>query len=225
MSKLSEKMNDDMLLFGLTKTTRDIYLRCVKRLAKYYNRTPDKITEQEVQQYILYLIKDRKLSYSSSNCMVCALKFFYSKTLGYSNTSFHLPPIVKTPQNLPYVPSRQEIKNLLSAANDIKHQVILMLAYGAGLRISEIANLKIKHIDSEHMCLHIKEGKGQKDRYALLSPCLLSKLREYWLTYHPTLWLFPHEDGVHPVKTDAIRYILYTVKKKLGYRRNMDYMR
>jgi integrase/recombinase XerD len=215
MSKLSEKMNDDMILCGFSKSTREVYISCVRRMAKYYRRSPDKVSNEEVQQYILYLLKGKKLSYASCNCTVAALKFFYGKTLGYSMTSFFIP-VARRPQKLPEVPSRQEIKQLFSVANDVKQRVILMLAYGAGLRISEIAKLQVRNIDSEQMCLQIEQGKGHKDRYALLSTCLLLELRHYWKVYHPTTWFFPLEDGTGPVSIDAISYIWTQIKKKAG---------
>lgn len=202
-----------MLLYGFSQNTRKVYINSIRSMAKYYNRSPEQISNDEIQQYILHLLKDKKFSYSTCNCLVSALKFFYEKTLGHPITSFCIP-IAKQPQKLPNVPSRQEIQQLLSAAHDVKHRVILMLAYGAGLRISEIANLKIKNIDSEQMCLKIELGKGHKDRYALLSPYLLSELRHYWKTYHPKTWLFPFEDGTRPITTPAIRYIWKQIKKK-----------
>lgn len=109
MSKLSEKMNDDMLLCGFSESTRTVYINCVRRLSKYYNRSPKNISDEEVQKYILFLLKKKKLSYSSCNCMVSALKFFYGKTLKYSMTSFYIP-VAKRRQKLPVVPSRKEIE-------------------------------------------------------------------------------------------------------------------
>jgi site-specific recombinase XerD len=182
-------------------------------MAKYYNRSPDQISTDEVQQYLLHLLKDKKFSYSTCNCLVSALKFFYEKTLGHSGTSFCIP-IVKQPQKLPEVPTRQDIQQLFSVTHDVKYRVILMLAYGAGLRISEIANLKIKDIDSEQMCLKIEQGKGHKDRYTLLPPSLLIELRQYWKMYHPKIWLFSLADGTEPITTPSIRRIWKQIKKK-----------
>jgi len=213
MSKLSEKMNDDMLLSGFSDNTRTVYISCVRRLSKYYNRSPQNISDEEVQQYILFLLKKKNLSYSSCNCMVSALKFFYGRTLKYSMTSFYIPS-AKQPQKLPVVPSRKDIKKLFSVAKNLKQQLILMLAYGAGLRASEIISLQIKNIDSEQMCIQIEQGKGGKDRYVILSPCLLSTLRNYWHAYHPSTCFFPLEDGSGHIKTDAIRYIWKQLKKR-----------
>ncbi|BCA97152.1 putative integrase/recombinase y4qK (plasmid) [Legionella antarctica] len=213
MSKLSNKMNNDMLLHGFSFNTRKSYITSIRRMANYYNRSPDKISNDEIEQYLLHLLKDKKFSYSTCNCLVSALKFFYEKTLGHPNTSFCIP-IVKQPQKLPEVPSRQEIQQLFSVAHDVKYRVILMLAYGSGLRISEIANLKIKDIDSEQMCLKIEQGKGQKDRYTVLPPCLLIELRQYWKAYHPKTWLFSLTDGTEPITTPSIRRIWQQIKEK-----------
>lgn len=204
-----------MILHGFSFNTRKSYITSIRRLAKYYNRSPDQISNDEIQQYLLHLLKDKKYSYSTCNCLVSALKFFFEKTLGHSKTNFCIP-IVKQPQKLPEVPSRQEIQQLFSVAHNVKHRVILMLAYGAGLRISEIANLKIEDIDSEQMCLKIGQGKGHKDRYTLLPPCLLTELRHYWQTYHPKIWLFSLADGTEPITTPSIRRIWKQIKKKSG---------
>jgi integrase/recombinase XerD len=213
MSKLSEQMNDDMLLYGFSESTRLVYINCVRRMSNYYHRSPKNISDVEVQQYILYLIKKKKLSYSSCNCMVSALKFFYGKTLKYSMTSFHIP-VAKHSQKLPEVPSRNDIKKLFSVTKNIKQQLVLMLAYGAGLRLSEIVKLQIKNIDSDQMCIQIKQSKGAKDRYVLLSPYLLSTLRNYWVIYHRVLWLFPLKDGSNHIKKYSVSYIWTQLKNK-----------
>lgn len=212
-------MNDDMLLHGFSFNTRRSYINSIRRMAKYYNRSPEQISNDEIESYILHLLRDEKLTYSSCNCLLAALKFFYVKTLGYPKTPFVIP-ITKQPLKLPNVPSRNDIKQLFSVTNDVKQRIILMLAYGAGLRISEITNLKIKNIDSEQMCLHIEQSKGNKDRYALLSPKLLSELRKYWKTYHPQTWLFPREDGTGPVKPLTIHRIWKKIKEKAGLKKH-----
>lgn len=218
MSKLSERMNDDMLLCGFSENTREVYIGCVRRISKFYHLSPEKISDEDVQKYILFLLKKKKLSYSSCNCMVSALKFFYGKTLKYSMTSFYIPS-AKQPQKLPVIPSRNDIVKLFSVTKNLKQQVILMLAYGAGLRTSEIIRLQIKNIDSEQMCIQIEQGKGGKDRYVILSPCLLSTLRNYWRIYHPLTWFFPLEDGSGHIKTDAISHIWRQLKKKAGLKK------
>jgi integrase/recombinase XerD len=136
MSKLSNKMNNDMLIHGFSFNTRKSYITSIRRMAKYYNRSPEQISNEEIKQYLLYLLKEKKFTYSTCNCLVSALKFFYEKTLGLPR-DFICVPIVKQPQKLPYVPTRQEIEQLISVATDVKSRAILMLAYGAGLRISE----------------------------------------------------------------------------------------
>ena len=128
-------------------------------------------------------------------------------------TSFYIPS-AKTPQKLPVVPSRKDIKKFFSAANSLKQELILMLAYGAGLRVSEIVALQIKNIDSEQMCIQIEQGKGGKDRYVILSSCLLSTLRNYWHTYHPLNWLFPLDDGSGHITANAVSHIWRRLKKR-----------
>ncbi len=220
MSTLSKQMDDDMLLHGFSYNTRKSYINSIRRMAKYYNRSPDKIGVDEVESYILHLLRDEKRTYSTCNCLVSALKFLYEKTLGYPKTSF-VVPITKQPLKLPNVPSRKDIEQLFSVTSDVKQRIILMLAYGAGLRISEIANLKINNIDSEQMCIQIEQGKGHKDRYALLSPKLLSELRRYWKVYHPQTWLFPSANGAGPVKPLTIHRVWKKVKEKSGLKKNL----
>tara|TARA_Y100000588_G_C14247930_1_gene922202 strand:+ start:513 stop:1358 length:846 start_codon:yes stop_codon:yes gene_type:complete len=219
MSELSVKMNKDMILHGFSENTRKSYIGSIRRLALYYQRSPDKISSREVEDYLLHLLKDKKLTYSTCNCLVSALKFLYEKTLEQSKTPF-IVPITKQPLTLPVVPSRKDIEKLFSVADNVKHRLILMLAYGSGLRISEIASLKITNIDSEQMCIKVEQGKGHKDRFVLLSPQLLIELRQYWKVYRPISWLFPGKNANSPVKPLTIHRVWKKIKEKSGLRKH-----
>ena len=190
MGALREQMDRDMVLRGMSPRTRESYLAAVAGMAKFYRRSPDQLDQAQVQHYLLHLMTERKLAWSSCNIAVSALKFFYHVTLKREQAHFDIPR-ARAPHKLPQILSREEIARLIEHTGDIKHRLILMLAYGAGLRVSELCHLKLADIDSSRMSIRVEQGKGAKDRYSLLSPRLLVELRRYWSVYHPHQWLFP----------------------------------
>ena len=190
MSPLRKQMEADMAVRGLAHRTRETYVQSVAKLAKFYGRGPDRISEAEVQRYLLHLLQERKLAHSSCNVMVSALEFFYRVTLKQRQIEFCLPR-PKVPAKLPQILSREEVSALIGKTTNLKHRALLMATYGAGLRLGEVCHLKPGDIDSKRMMLRVEQGKGAKDRYTLLSPRLLEELRRYWLLHRPRLWLFP----------------------------------
>ncbi len=196
MGELRTRMDNDMLVRGRADRTRESYLAAVAGLAKYYRRCPDQISHDEVQAYVLYLIKERKLSYSTCNIAVQAFRFLYHTTLGRHRAEFELPHI-KQPRRLPEIFSREEIARLLGAATNPKHHALLAATYSAGLRVSEVVKLKPADIDSTRMTIRIEQAKGAKDRYSLLSMLLLEELRAYWKRLRPKVWLFETRTGKH----------------------------
>ncbi|MGH8647706.1 MAG: site-specific integrase [Burkholderiales bacterium] len=190
MSPLRKQMEADMAVRGLAYRTRETYVESVAKLAKFYGRGPDRISEAEVQRFLLHLLEERKLAHSSCNVMASALEFFYRVTLGRRETEFCLPR-PKVPARLPQILSREEVARLIEKTSNLKHRTILMTTYAAGLRLSELCHLRVADIDSDRMTLRIEQGKGAKDRYTLLSARLLTELRRYWLAYRPGRWLFP----------------------------------
>lgn len=190
MGALREQMDQDMVLCGMSARTRESYLAAVAAMAKFYRRSPERIEEHEVQRYLLHLIQERKLAWSSCNIAVSGLKFLYHTTLKRPQTQFAIPR-ARAPQKLPQILAREEIARLIECTPNLKHRAILMLAYGAGLRVSELCHLQLGDIDSSRMSIRVEQGKGAKDRYTLLSPRLLAELRRYWIAYHPHQWLFP----------------------------------
>ena len=190
MSPLRKQMEADMAVRGLAHRTRETYVQSVAKLAKFYGRGPDRISEAEVQRYLLHLLQERKLAHSSCNVMVSALEFFYRVTLKRRQIEFCLPR-PKVPAKLPQILSREEVSTLIGKTTNLKHRALLMATYGAGLRLGEVCHLKPGDIDSKRMMLRVEQGKGAKDRYTLLSPRLLEELRRYWLLHRPRLWLFP----------------------------------
>ena len=213
MGALRKQMDGDLVVRGMAVRTREAYLGAVAGLAKHYGRRPDRITEQEVQNYLLHLIEQRKLAWSSCNIVAQGLKFFYRVTLRRSEAQFVIP---RAPQNLPQILSREEIAALIQKTLNLKHRAILMTAYGAGLRLNEICHLRIGDIDSDRMTIRVEQGKGAKDRYTLLSPRLLAELRRYWVAHRPKEWLFTARDPERPIYDHTVQRIFYAAKDRAG---------
>jgi integrase/recombinase XerD len=209
MGVLRERMEREMVLRRMAFRTRRSYAEAVAALARHYRRSPDQLTEQEIQGYLLYLIEQRKLARSSCLVALHGLRFFYHETLKREDLNFGVPR-TRAPQKLPEILSREEIERLFAAATQFKHRVLLMTTYAAGLRVSEVCALKLGDIDSARMTIRVEQGKGSKDRYSLLSPRLLTDLRRYWQMDRPRLWLFPAarcaDRPMHPHTAQKIYY-------------------
>jgi len=211
MGALRKQMDGDLVVRGMAVRTREAYLGAVAGLAKHYRQRPDRISVQEVQNYLLHLIEDRKLAWSSCNIVAQGLRFFYRVTLKRSEAQFAVPR-ARQPQKLPQILAREEVMMLNENTADLKHRAILMMAYGAGLRLNEICHLKVTDIDSKRMTIRVEQGKGAKDRYTLLSPRLLAELRRYWTFYRPKLWLFTSRDGLEPISDGTVQKIYHHAK-------------
>ena len=215
MGTLRKQMDADLVVRGMAIRTREAYLGAVAGLAKHYGRRPDRIGEQEVQKYLLHLIEERKLAWSSCNIVAQGLKFFYRTTLKRSEAQFVIPR-ARQPQKLPQILSREEVAALIGSTLNLKHRAILMIAYGAGLRLNEICHLKVADIDSDRMTIRVEQGKGAKDRYTLLSPRLLTELRWYWRAYRPKQWLFTRKDPSRPIADATVHRIYHAAKTRAG---------
>jgi len=216
MSPLRKQMEADMALRGLAYRTREAYLYGVAKLAKFYGRSPDQISEAEVQRYLLHLLQERKLAHSSCNIVCSALEFFYRVTLKRRETEFCLPR-PKVPAKLPQILSREEVARLIENTANLKHRVFLMTTYGGGLRLLEACRLKVADIDSERMTIRVEQGKGAKDRYTLLSPRLLKELRRYWIAQRPRHWLFPSaRDHTQPLSSRTVDRFYHAAKDRAG---------
>lgn len=179
MTSLREKMKQEMVLRGLSLGTQDSYLRSITKLNAHYNRSPAKLSDDEIKSYLLFVISNQPCAASTYNVMIHGLKFFYEIVLNRNMVSINLPR-KKEPQKLPDILSSGEVARIIKATPNLKHKTILILAYGAGLRASEVGSLRVKDIDSERSVIHVRQGKGNKDRYVMLSPLMLSSLRDYW---------------------------------------------
>ena len=191
MTPLRQRMIEDMRIRNLAATTQRSYIHYVAQFAAYFQRTPAELDLEAVRQYQVFLVEERKLSPESVNTFVSAVQFLYLVTLEmpWDKHDFTRPRI---PERLPVVAAPLEVQYFLDHVTGIKHRAILLTCYGAGLRISEAVSLKPSDIDSRRMLLRVEQGKGSKDRYAMLSPCLLEVLRAYFRALRPTApWLFP----------------------------------
>lgn len=203
VSPLRQRMIDDMRMRKLEAKTRDAYLRAVTKLATFLKRSPDTATVEDLRRFQLYLV-DQGTSPITINATIVGLKFFFDVTLGRGELMAKMQA-VHVPQKLPVVLSRDEVGRLIAAAPNLKSQTALSVAYATGLRVSEVVSLKVSDIDSKRMTLRVEQGKGRKDRYAMLSPVLLERLRAWWRQAHaqgkmlPGGWLFPGMNPVEPL--------------------------
>jgi site-specific recombinase XerD len=201
-------MIEDMRMRKLELRTREGYVRAVRKLAKYLGRAPDTATAEELRNFQLHLV-DQGVSPITLNATITGLKFFFEVTVGHGEVMAKMQP-VHVPRTLPVVLSREEVGRLIAAAGNLKHQTALAVAYGAGLRASEVTALKVGDIDSERMTLRVERGKGSKDRYAMLSPVLLERLRVWWKVARAQGkmleggWLFP---GLNPINSLSTRQL------------------
>jgi integrase/recombinase XerD len=203
VTPLRQRMIDDMRMRKLAPKTQDAYIRAVYKLAAFLKRSPDSATVEELRGFQLHLV-DSGTSPITLNATLTGLKFFFDITLERVELMARMQP-VKVPRTLPVVLSPQEVSRLIAAGANVKHQVAMSVAYGTGLRASEVIGLKISDIDAQRMTLRVQQGKGRKDRYAMLSPLLLQRLRTWWRVGHaqgkmlPGGWLFPGLDPVDPL--------------------------
>jgi site-specific recombinase XerD len=193
MSKLRQQLIQELVLRGCSPRTQEAYVSAVYHLAKYYRRSPDQISDAEVRAYLLYLAQTRKLAASSRNQATSALRFFYATVLGRPvDQVVRVLPRVRQVVKRPRVFAITELERLFTiGCPHPRHRAFLMTVYGAGLRLNEACHLKPEHIDSQRQQIRVVQGKGNKDRYTLLSARLLEELRSYWKWCRPKEWLFP----------------------------------
>ena len=192
MGIIKEKMKQDLEIRGLSERTQESYLGCIKQFVKYFMKSPDRLTPDDIHTYQLHLKRDRKISVNYFNIQVAAIKFLYRVTLK-RDWNIELIPYHKRSKRLPVVLSQEEVVRLYKAVSYIKHKAMILTLYSTGIRASELVHLKVSDIDSKRMQVRIDQGKGNKDRYVRLSEKLLKVLRLYWLSekIKPRTWLFP----------------------------------
>ena len=218
-SILRKRFNDYMVLRGLSPNTQESYIQAVSGLALYYNQSPARLSNDQIQTYLLYLIKDRCLAWSSCNVAFAGVRCFYTQILKWNETRFHIPPRSRQKKR-PRILSIQEVERLLSVVKNPKHRALLMTVYGAGLRVSEVVRLKPCHIESDRMLIRVELAKGRVDRYTILQERLLEELRIYWRVYRPGReWLFPGRDRKQPISIATAQRIYNQARDKAGITR------
>ena len=203
MTPLRQRFIEDMQLRGLAPATQRSYIHYIAGLALHYKTSPENLDLDAVRQYSLYLLNDRKLSPESANTFASAAQFLFTVTLEmpWGKECF---PRVRRPDKLPVVLSVEEVERFFEKVGTLKHRAVLMLCYGAGLRISEAVKIRIADIDSDRMLIRVVEGKGRKDRYVAMPKRLLKVLRSYWRAERPKDHLFPSWREGRPISTSSV---------------------
>jgi len=217
MTELRRRMDEDMIVRGLADRTRETYLWAVSSLAGFYRRSPDQISDAEVQAYLLHLIRDRQRSWSTCTIVVHALRFFYHTTLKRDRTTFCVPS-PRQPGTLPAILSQEEVQRLIAHATNAKHRTMLLTTYAAGLRLNDVLHLRVTDIDAARMTIRVEQGKGGKDRYTVLSAHLLEALRGEWQAYRPPKagWLFPGKGHTRPMDPSNLQRAYGIAKRRAG---------
>jgi integrase/recombinase XerD len=214
MGVFQEAMEREMSLRGFAPRTQDVYVRWMRRLVRFGRVPADSLTEAEVRGFLAELTQKRRLSSSSVNQALNAIRFFFKAVvrrpldleLGYQ----------RAPQRLPVTMSPEEVRRLLAAVSGLRERAAMEVAYGAGLRLNEVLHLKLSDIDSQQMILRVEQGKGKKDRNVMLSPALLQTLRGYWRKARPRVWLFPGQGGKRPMHPTILQRAFHAAREKAG---------
>lgn len=220
ISPLRQRMLDDMRMRKFGDKTQLDYVRAVRNFTRYLGRAPDTATVEDLRNYQLHLV-DHGTSPYTLNSAISGLKFFYGVTLGQPELMAKMQP-VHLPRKLPVILNPDEVKRLIAAAGNLKHQTALALAYATGLRVNEVVALKVGDIDSQRMTLRVEQGKGQKDRYAMLSPVLLERLRVWWRVAHAQGkmldggWLFPGQNPVRHLSARQLNRAIHAAADEAG---------
>jgi site-specific recombinase XerD len=218
MGTIREKMKADLELRGFAASTQKEYLRRARSFVAYHGRSPAEMGEQEIREFLLHLVNNRKAGPATHHMYVAAIKFLYTSTIGRPEEVANIP-WPKKPQCLPDVMTAEDVKRLLREIKSVKHRAILMTAYGAGLRISEACSLETADIDSKRMMIHVRAGKRSKDRYVMLSERLLEAFRVYWRSSRPKgIYLFPGAIPGRPITPSAVQRVLQQVVARCGFR-------
>ena len=222
MGKLREKMQKDMVIRGLSPKTQEVYLDQMKSFVRFHGKSPELLGLNEIYQYQVYLAQEKRVSWCFFNQSVCAIRFFYKKTLNKDWDVKHIP-FQKKGRKLPTVLSKEEVQSILRAISNLKHQALFQTIYGAGLRVQEALNLSYKDINSQRKLIRVRQGKGKKDRYVMLSPTLLHTLRAYWKASSPKpeVYLFPGRDSTKPLTPETAQRVLKKAQQKARVRKTV----
>jgi integrase/recombinase XerD len=216
MQRLRDKMREDLELRGMSANTISTYLRCARQFAEHFDRPPRAMGATEIRAFLLYLVKARRLCAATFNVYAAALKFLYAVTLGRPDAIAQMPRM-RVPMHIPVVLTGGEIARLLAALRSEKQRALVMLAYGAGLRVSEACKLRVDDIDPKRMVLRIQSAKRGRERYVMLSPRLLQTLRAYWKTARPSgPHLFPGYGSNKLLTREAVHKAIVNAAQRAG---------
>jgi len=215
MTPLRQRMIEDMGVRNLSAMTVKLYIDAVAKFAQFFRKSPELLGPEEVRTYQVYLIHQKKVSWSAFNIAVCALRFIYTVTLG-KNWAIKKIPYAKRPKQQPVILSMEEVCTFIKSFTNLKHRMLVMITYATGMRVSEVVNLRVCDIDSKRMMIRIEQGKGKKDRYVPLSPTLLMWLRLYYKTARPTYYLFPGRVPGMPLTRASVHKAMAHRRRTLG---------
>ena len=215
VTPLRQRMLEDMRIRNLARCTQEQYIISVAAFAKYFGKSPDLLDPEDIRAWQLYLLEGKRLAPSSLNVYVAALRFLYNVTLK-RDWDLQVIPYARRPKKLPIVLSREEMAKVIGTVRNLKYRTVLMTIYGAGLRVSEAVRLKLSDIDSQRMAIRVEQGKGQKDRYVMLSPRLLEQLRCYWRDWKPTPWLFMDQRRQRHLPISTVAAVCQQARRDAG---------
>jgi len=224
VTRLRKMMLEELQRRNYAQTTVEAYTLALRQFAEYFHRPPDQLGPEHIREFQLHLLRDRKLAPATVKQRMAAVQFFFAQTLKrpYLRQDFPYP---KVPRRLPVVLSQDEVAKLINAASNLAHRAMLMTLYSTGLRRSEVARLKVNDIDSQRMVIHVRQGKGRKDRDVPLSPKLLETLREYWRWKRPSTYLFPsgitNRDKGGPITGKALWHACHNAIHRAGIRKKV----
>lgn len=212
---LRQRTIDTLKLGHYSERTITSYIDWLIRLGEHYHRSPAELTNEQVQDFLLYLIDERKLAWSTVNQALAAIRFLFEKVLHRPRAQLRVPARRKVTRRA-CVYSKEQVAALLAAAQNPKHRALLMCIYGAGLRVGEAVVLKPGHIESQRGLIRVEQGKGRKDRYTILPNRLLDELRDYYRYFHPGEWLFFGRDRAQPMPIGSAQKIFYLIRNRAG---------
>lgn len=215
MTPLRQRYLEDLQLRNYSVKTQAVYVECVSLFARHFGRSPELLGPEEIRAYQLYLIQEKQVSWSRFNQTVCALRFLYGTTLQKDWTIRHLP-FPRKETRLPVILSPAQVSSLLQSISNPRYRMFFTTIYATGLRLSEARRLEVADIDSARKTIRVRQGKGRKDRYVMLSPKLRDGLREYWKAYRPARLLFPGIDPEHPLAERTLQDALRQAREKAG---------
>jgi integrase/recombinase XerD len=222
MGELRDRMAVDLRLRGMSPVTQRMYLGCAERFVAFHRRSPKALGEAEIRAFLDHLVREKKVSRSTHGVYVAAIHFLYRTTLDRPGEVQRIPYPRRVSERLPEILSPSEVAQLLGAVRSLKHRAMVMVAYGAGLRVSEVLSLTAADIDSQRMLIHVRAGKGDKDRYVMLSGRLLAALRAYW-RQRPSRgeYLFPSPRPGQPLSRKAMWHVLRRAGRRARLRKRV----